>query len=409
MALTLQDTLDATNSTIISADNQTPQIELDYLGVMLSFLSTPQFRSFPVNTWEDGSPLKGFLQADSHVIADLSSTMYNVISGGILDLAEGQWLDFWGEGQYQETRHPAIQEVGYVWVTVASALTLAAGELTVGAGPAEQYTSVQASTDSNGNTIYIPAGVSISSGSYPFQARIIVQALDISPGSVGFVSPGAINVIVSPNIPGASVTNLNPDNTGAWELVHGEDTESDASYRARLKSKWPSIALLRGGTLAAWGFWITASDPKVARFNVLENVPSGGQVTIYIDPPAEVPTVDLFLNGDGTSAHPANRPLCTTANVFGVSDTSISITGQVYVPTKWKVQAQAAFETAVAKLAGLVPIGSTIYLSTIIGFIQASSHVDHSENVQLNGSPSDIVLGTNAVPVFADNLTWIGF
>jgi len=291
---------------------------------------------------------------------------------------------------------------------VNSAVNLTAGELIVGAGPTQQYTPVTATTDGNGNTIYIPAQVNISSGSYPFTKQIIVQALPISSGSGGSVPAGAINQVVSPNVPGMTVTNLNPDNSGSWELVHGQDVELDDAYRARLKTKWPSLALLRGSTVDAWGFWITQSDAKVARWNVLENTPQGGEVTIYVDPAIEQPTVDLFINGDGTSNNPAHRPLCTVVHTYGAAQTTISITGAVYVPTNWIVQAQSAFDKAVAKFAGLQPMGAVIYLSTIIAFIQASSHVDHSEGVALNGSPSDVVLGGDSVPLFdTSNLTWI--
>ena len=406
MALSLQDTLDATNPLILSVDSITPQIELDYLSIMLAFLSTPQFGSFPVNAWEDGSPFKALLQSDSHALASLSGTLYNVISGGILDLSEGQWLDFWGNDQYQEPRNPAVQEVCYVWVTVASAVNLAAGEFIVGAGPAQQYTTVQAITDSNGNVTYEVATTNISSGSYPYTKPIIVQATSVSPGSTGVVSAGDINLIVSPNIPGASVTNL--DNTGNFEIVHGQDAELDDPYRARLKAKWPSLALLRGSTIDAWGYWVTVSDPKVARWNVLENTPQGGEVTIFVDPPTEQPAMDLFINGDGTSQNPAHRPLCTVVHVYGSSTTGILISGIVYVATNWLTQAQVSFEKAMNNLAGMVSMGSTIYLSTIIGFIQASPHVDHSEGVVLNYSPSDVVLPPESVPAFSDGLTWVG-
>ena len=407
MALSLQDTLDATNSGIISADNQTPQVELDYLSIMLAFLSTAQFGNFPVNSWEDGSPFKALLQSDSHALASISGTLYNVISGGILDLSTGQWLDFWGNDQYQEARNPAIQEVSYLWVTVASAVNLAAGELTVGAGPTQQFTTVVAVTDSDGNVTYQVAPTNITNASYPFTAQIIVQATDISPGSIGVVSAGDINTVVSPNVPGMTVTNAPPTSV-AWELIHGQDAELDDAYRARLKTKWPSLALLRGSTIDAWGYWITVSDSKVARFNVLENTPQGGEVTIYVDPATEQAAVNLFINGDNTSQNPAHRPLCTVVHVYSSTTRQILISGNVYVPTNWLAQAKATFESTLSKYADMQAMGATIYLSTIIGFVQASSHVDHSESIVLNFAGSDVVLAAHEVPYFIDGLNWVG-
>lgn len=410
MDLSLDDVLKATNPDIVSSDNATPQIEIDYLNLLLAFLQTPQFGAFPVTNWADGSPFKALLQADSHALASLASTMYNVIEGGILDLATGDWLDFWGESQYQEGRYPSTQQVGWVWVTVEAPVNLAAGELIIGASPTQQYGPVVQTTGTNGEIIFTPAPVNISDGGsgYPFTAQLLFQALAITPGSLGVVPAGAINQVISPNVPGMTVTNLNPDNTGNWEVVHGIDAELDDAYRLRLKSRWPSLALLRGSTKDAWGYWITQSSPKVRRWNVLENTPQGGEVTIYIDPITETSTANLFINGDGTPTNPAHRPLCSRVWVYDSGVTYIYVEGRVYVPQGFLAAAQLAFETAIGQLSGMLSMGSTVYYSVIMGFIQNSTHVDHSENVVLNGSPVDVSLPPYAVPSLVDALTWIG-
>jgi hypothetical protein len=410
MDLSLDDVLKATNPDIISADNATPQIEIDYLNLLLAFLQTPQFGAFPVTNWADGSPFKALLQADSHALASLASTMYNVIEGGILDLATGDWLNFWGESQYQEGRYPSTQQVGWVWITVQGPVNLAAGELVIGASSTQQYGPVIQTTGTNGEIIFTPAPVNISDGGsgYPYTAQLLFQALATTPGSLGVVPAGAINQVVSPNVPGMTVTNLNPDNTGVWEVVHGIDEELDDAYRLRLKSKWPSLALLRGSTVDAWGFWITESSTKVRRWNVLENSPQGGEVTIYVDPITETASVNLFINGDGTTTNPAHRPLCTRVWVYNSATSSIYVEGRVYVKQAFLAAAQLAFDTAIAQLSGMLSMGSTVYYSVIMGFIQNSTHVDHSENVTLNGTAVDVSLASYAVPNLIDALTWIG-
>jgi hypothetical protein len=410
MDLSLDDVLKATNPDIVSADNATPQIEIDYLNLLLAFLQSPQFGAFPVTNWADGSPFKALLQSDSHALASLASTMYNVIEGGILDLATGDWLDFWGESQYQEGRYPSTQQVGWVWVTVQGPVNLAANELIIGASSTQQYGPVVQGTGTNGEIIFTPAPVNISDGGsdYPYTAQLLFQALSTTPGSLGVVPAGAINQVVSPNVPGMTVTNLNPDNTGVWEVVHGIDKELDDAFRLRLKAKWPSLALLRGSTVDAWGYWITESSTKVRRWNVLENSPQGGEVTIYVDPITETASVNLFINGDGTTAHPAHRPLCTRVWVYDSATSNIYVEGRVYVKQAFLSAAQLAFDTAIAQLSGMLSMGSTVYYSVIMGFIQNSTHVDHSENVVLNGTAVDVSLASYAVPNLIDALTWIG-
>jgi hypothetical protein len=397
--LTLEQVLRSVNPTIVSPDNETPQIEIDYLNLMLVFLSTPEFGAFPISAWEDGSPFKGLLQSDAHAIASLASTNYNVIKGGILDLSENEWLDFWGQSQYQETRHSSVQQVGKLWCTIQAPVHLAAGELKVGASATQEYQSVELV-----DGIYVPAAVNLTDTSYPSTQQILIQALSTTPGSAGATEAGAIDRIVSPNVPGMTVTNLNPDNTGVWEVVRGIDAEQDDAFRKRLKSKWPSLSLLRATTKDAWGFWITQADPNVRRWNVVEAYPTGGQVTIYLDPGTEVAAVDDWISG----ATP-RRPLCTQVHIVACDTATISITGSVYVPQNLLANAQAAFATAIDRISTALPMGSKVYYSLVAGFVQSATGVDHHESLRLNATSADVALAANAIPLLVDNLTWIGF
>lgn len=394
MTISLADALASTNVLTPDASGDFVQIasggaaETEWMNLILAFLSTPQFSAFPVSQWADGSPFKALAQTEAFCLSDLSGTVYNAISGGILDLATGDWLDLWGQGLYNETREPAVQEVSYLWCsTGASPVNLDAGELVVQTPLGVQF----ANTD--------PIALAASTANQ----RITVRATNTSPGSAGAVQEGDIQFVVSPGGTGMSVSNLDPSTpgTGSWEVTRGEDAELDAAYKTRLQARWPSLSLLRGSTEAAWGFWITQQDPGVRQWQVLENTPTGGQVTVYVDPLNADPAGGYIVNNwiNGLNGQVKHRPLCTTVTVLGASTLTITVTGTVYTPSE-AASAATALSAALAKYAAVVPMGGVVYYSIVTGLVQQIALSGHWESIALSGVTADVSLATGTVPAF---------
>jgi hypothetical protein len=388
------------------------QTEGDVLNLMLALLASGQFGNFPVTAWADGSVPKALLQSDASEWADCAKTLYSAMIGGVLPLAvstdgtNNPWVDLWAQSQYNETRNPSTQEVWTVWATNTSGsdIHLGAGELVLGASAGQYYSPVVASTV-GGATTYAPVSVTIPNGAT--NQVVLVQATAATPGSQGITGAGSIVTVISPNVPGLSVTNMNPDTTGSGELVRGADEESDPSLFQRLQGKWPALSLLRGNTRDAWYFWIGESGVNVPRKLVIGADDPGGQgghVTVY----ADVGSSDLATLTEYLVAHkPLNMPV-TNLHVLATADQTVNVTGQVYVPTAYLSVAQSALTVAVTEYESRVVIGGTVRYWDIGSMIRDISGVDHIESIQLNGSNVDVTLPIGSTPVLnMAGLVWL--
>lgn len=418
MSLTLADALAVTNSALLASDG-TPQNAQDFENLMLAFLATAQFGSFPITSWQDDSVPKALLQCDADQLSDLCKTLYNVISAIDINavLAAGldpnPWLDLWGNSQYQEARNPAVQEVWTVWLTnsTGSDINLSAGELIVSAGATQQYTPVTATTHSDLSSTYSPVAITI----HPGTASALVQATSASPGAAGATGPGTILTVLQPNVPGLTVTNWNPDASGTGLIVTGVNDESNASYYARLQAKWPAKSLLRGNTHDAWVYWIDAfgltfdRPPLVLDADDPRNAWGGGHVVIVLDAAgASLAAITAWL-----IAHkPLNMPRANL-HVFPAEPVVVTITGTIYVPGACLPDANPATAAAIdaALLAyskGLSDSG-LIEFSAVVAVVRGIANVKKLENLQINAAASDLSIDYLQYASFADvttNLTW---
>ena len=388
------------------------QTEADVLNLMLALLASGQFGNFPVTAWADGSVPKALLQSDAAEWADCAKTLYNAMVGGVLPLAistdgtNNPWVDLWAQSQYNETRNPSVQEVWTVWAsnTSGSDIHLSAGELILGASAGQYYSPVAAST-AGGVTTYAPVAVTILNGAT--NQVILVQATAATPGAQGITGPGSILTVISPSVPGLSVTNMNPDTTGTGELVCGADEESDPSLFQRLQGKWPALSLLRGNTRDAWYFWIGESGVNVPRKLVIGADDPGGQggnVTVY----ADVGSVDLATLTAYLVLHkPLNMPVANL-HVLATADQTVAVTGQVYVPTAYLTTVQAALTAGVTAYESQVVIGGTVRYWDIGSMVRDLPGVDHIESIQLNGANIDVTLPTGSTPVLnTSGIVWL--
>ncbi len=432
----LTDVLRAFDSSTMGPDNVTLQSELDWLNLSLAYLVTPEFGSFPVTNWEDGAPLKALLQNNAHTMGTMSPTVFNAICGGLLDLATGDWLDFWAASTYNgEKRTPAVQQVQTLWFAITSALNLSANDLVVGASTGSpSYSPVIEDPNNPGsyvqsgisvptpgqNGTYQPSGLpltfDVASGTYPIK----VQALETSAGSAGQSTPGEINTIIQPTgLPVQFVSDVNPTTGVPAILQKGQDAEPDILFQARLRSMWPALSKMVAGVRRGWIAMTKAGDAKVNRVAVRECYPQAGAVTLAIDPAAEVAKVFTWFNGaqavQATNYFPplnntdnvGHRPFNSNVYVQAATYTNITLTGSVVCA---KAQIDAARNTLAAYLAkyqSSVLFGPLIYYSLILATIQRLTGVDHIDGFQMNGAVDDVQVPLDGLPDFQDNLTWV--
>ena len=401
MTLTLADALVATNSAILSDDGVTPQNAQTFEYLMLAFLNTEQFGSFPITAWQDGSVPKALLQADADELSDLCKTLYNVISAIDINavivsgLEPNPWLDLWGQSQYQENRNPAVQEVWTVWLSNSTGgdINLSAGELIVTAGVNQQYTPVVATTHPDFTVTYAPVAITILA--HTTNQPALVQATSASPGATGHTGPGTILFVLQPNVPGLTVTNQNPDGSGTGLILTGVNDETNANYYARLQAKWPAKSLLRGNTHDAWVYWIDTfgltfdRPPLVLDADDPRNTYGGGHVVIVLDAGG----ADLTAITNWLIAHkPLNMPR-NNLHIFPAQPTAITIGGTIYAPGAMLPGANPALANAInnalANYSESLPDSGLIALFDVAWIIRGVPGVARIEGLTLNGVAAD--------------------
>jgi hypothetical protein len=422
MSLTLADALRVTNSALISSDGTVPQNAQDFENLMLAFLATEQFGSFPVTAWQDGSIPKALLQCDADNLSDLCSTLYNAISAIDINalIAQGiepnPYLDLWGQSQYQESRNPSVQEVWTVWLSnsTGSDINLDASELEVAAGVNQLYTPVSATTNPDGTVTYSPVAITIPA--HATNQSALVQATSASPGAAGHTGPGTILTVAQPNVPGLTVTNLNPDGSGSGLVVTGVNDETNAAYYARLQAKWPALSLLRGNTHDAWIYWIDAfgltfnRPPLVLDADDPRNAYGGGHVVIVLDTGgADLTAIMQWL----IDHKPINMPRANV-HVFESVATNVTVTGTIYVPgaslPSVNNVTSTAINTALQAYATNLPDSGLIEYSAVVTAVRSVANVKKLEGLRINGNAADVSIDYLHFAQFLDvgvTLTWV--
>ncbi len=345
-------------------------------------LDVLKLAGFPVTSWQSGSVPLTLVKADAATLADASKTVATVAKGGFLELAEtDDWIDLDAENHYDITRKSAVVCQGVMTLTDngGGPYTIVPGQLYAGP-PSGTYRYV----NTTGGTLALNGTLSLS-----WQAE--------SPGAAYNLANGSITSLMTP-LPGVSVANPDPG-TGTWVTQFGTNAESNESLIKRCKARWPGLG--GGANAPVYESWaITAAD-TVTRVNVLENYPTGGQVTIYCggasgaSSPSDVATVDAYIQ--------VRRPLCVTVNVSAASNRVITLAGTVYVQAAYRYSAEGEFVDALTAYAASLPVGAPVYLSKIVDLIQTCTGV---RNVNLSLPSADTTLAANEIATFTTSLTW---
>ena len=342
-------------------------VPVDEDEILQQELNLLELQEFPVTAYQEGTVARTLLQAFANVQADAWFALAQIARGATLDTAEGAWLDLLAASQYDETRQPAEFAAGTVRLTDGGGgpHTIAAGDLYVATSSGLRYRNTTGGTLALGGTLDLS-----------FRAEFAGSAYNVANGAISELVTALSTVTVSNPAVGSS---------GTWITTLGSDAESDASFRARCRSKWG--ALSTGSPKAAYVYW-ALSQSGVTRASVDDANPDGpGSLRVYVDSSGAVAATQSYID--------ARSPVGSLVTAMSATTTTISLIGTVYVRSEYRERAQTQLEANLAALAASTDIGGTVYRSALIEQMMSPDGV---VNVALSSGIGDTVLGASAIP-----------
>lgn len=250
-----------------------------------------------------GITSKGWTDADVRraiveVIADLRESeevkRVDIVNSGFLDKAVGPLLDLLGVGFFDEERLPATTAVAQF--ELIDDVEQGPYDVRLGA-----IAVIGADTDT---PLYYRLDV----------ADVTIPQDGSKPGIFRAVSPGAdYNVLagtpvkLATPIPGVSIEATYVSALSGVMITQGTDTESDASYKQRLRDKWSTISA--GWTAGAIRFYIREILPNATRIFVRDDAPATGEAWAYCAGPTAPITTSEALAAAAYLNHPDRKPV----------------------------------------------------------------------------------------------------
>jgi hypothetical protein len=297
----------------------------------------------PANQWAAGGVFSSILTIVSIILGMLSSSLSTVINGFFLPTATGNGLTLLAYYVYGVTAPTATFASGSITFTNAS-----------GASYSKAAGAVILTNPLNGQTYATTQALTLGPVS---SQTITVQATTV--GTVGNAAPGTVTGIVSPSMPGVTVTNA--------AAILGLDAPSDATVRQLCLNSLGARSVRGPRTAYAYAVQtatnsVTGSPVNINRWQISNN--HQGTVTVVVASPTGAPTA-TDIAGVVASIEANARPqgiavVVTAASVANDTDT---LTVWCSVPTPvTAAQVQTAVEAAL----------ETLYTSFAIGGVTAS-------------------------------------
>lgn len=346
--------------------------------VLSTLLKLLKLGSFPVTAWQSGTVMREFVEKVSLLGADWTLLVSKLAKGGLLELAERDWLTMYARSAYGLVRNAAIHTEGTCVLTDTGGapITFAVGDIRIESNTGKRY------VNTTGGTLNAASTLSLT-----FKAE--------SPGAAYNVSDSTITTFVT-SVPGVTVNNPSIG-TSPWYTVSGTDEESDELLRERCRARWGSIG--SGGNADAYIYWARTADPQVTRVSVQEHYPTDGKVGLFIAgssgpvPTTVQTTVNTYVQ--------ARKPLTTTVAVNNVTAVAVTLAGTItYRSSMALATVQANVVSKLADLQRLKGIGEDVYRAEIFEAIMSADGV---VNVPSLTSPAaDFPVGVPEVPAFND-------
>jgi phage-related baseplate assembly protein len=345
--------------------------------------------TFPTTAWQPGTVPLTLIENDAFALEDLDRLIAAVAAGGLVDYAQGPWLDLLALNVYGLTRRLAVSTKGRIVLSDtagAGPFDIALGQLWVASGDGKRF-------------------VNSSPGTLPKAGTLALEVTAESPGIAWNVGNNAITTMVTV-LPGVTVANPDPG-SGAWWRQAGNDQESDASLQGRCRTRWATLAI--GATADAYTFWARNASSAVTRVKVsASSVP--GEVLVYLAGASGGVAADVVA---AVQADLSGRvPLTSTVMVLSAQAVPIRVTGTVNVLAAQAASAQGAAEAALAAHVTSLPIGGIQLTSggrglsreSLVAAIAGQTGV---VDLALTTPATDIALSSIEVAVLSISLTWM--
>jgi uncharacterized phage protein gp47/JayE len=328
-----------------------------------------------------GSVIRAIFEANASVVLWIQWLILQVLQTTRASTSIGSDLDSWmldfGLG-----RLPAVPSTGIV--TFSRFAPNLSATIPVGSIVKTSDGSLSFSvTEDNALSIWQPASLRYIIPSGVPSADLPVMC--ITPGSMGNVLSGTINVI-SASLPGVDqVNNANP-------LSNGVDAETDQAFRSRFQGYLTSRSRATLGAVQnAIANVRQGLDVAIEQNTGLGGGPQVGALLVVVDDGTGYPSTDLLSSV--ASAVDAVRPVGTTFAVVPpqVLTVNVSLTAEFASAGDTTTRIPAIQNYIAAYLNGL-PIGRMASITRVAQHAyRADSGLQNITNVQLNGGFSDLV------------------
>jgi uncharacterized phage protein gp47/JayE len=311
-------------------DVQTPLSRESVRELLIALLKAADF---PVDSWQDESAARAFLELAAQLGAEQSKPVALLAKMPFLPTAEADFLDAKVKSDYDEERSAAVATVMPVRLVNDSGTTYSKGARTI------------ILTSRTGRTYSNVAGVSVTANdetTSDFEAEVA--------GAAGNVPAQTMQLTT----PMAGVTAIFD---GAFTTA-GADAESDPNLRTRASSKWATLRTekINAGILNL----VRSAAPNLVGVSIDDENPRGaGTVDVYLagenatagsgDVDAVQDALDGALFGTGTE-EPAGLAIAAPTQVLDIEVT-------VYVRGVTAEAAQSALLLAWQDFLTTVPVG----------------------------------------------------
>jgi uncharacterized phage protein gp47/JayE len=248
--------------------------------------------------WTDADVRRGLVEVLADIRESDETRRKDVIDSGFVDKAAGPLLDLLGVGFYDEERLPAT----------SATLRFTLND-TVGQGPYELAAGAIAviGADTDDPLYYrLMAALTIPQG----ETRT-ADFLAVAAGSAYNALAGTPVKLATP-VPGVGIAAIFIVALSGIVVDSGTDSESDSSYRQRLRDKWSTIAA--GWTQGAIRYHIRTVVPDATRIFVRDDAPATGEAWAYCATPtgpiltADAVAAAAYLNSKDRKPV-SNRPV----------------------------------------------------------------------------------------------------
>jgi uncharacterized phage protein gp47/JayE len=346
--------------------------------VLSTLIKLLKLGSFPITAWQPGTVMREFVEKVALLGADWSRMTSLLAKGGLLELAEREWLTMFARSAYGLVRNVAIYTVGTMTLTDTGGapVSFSPGDIIVVSNDGKRFVNTTGGTLNAASTLSLTFKAETAGASYN-------------------VSDATVSTFVT-SFPGVAVSNPSIG-TSPWFTTSGTDEESDESLRERCRARWGAIG--SGGNRDAYIYWARTASAQVTRVSVQEHYPTDGKVGVFIAgasgplPATVQATVNTYVQ--------ARKPLTTTVAVNGVTAITVTLTGTItYRSTMTLATVQANVATKLAELQRLKGIGEDVYRAEIFETIMSADGV---VNVPTLTTPAaDFPVGIPEVAAFND-------